>query len=409
MNLYQRLQNELKNHRDFWNYYGMDAKEVLRNGELARDFIYDYFARGSKHYVLKARTDFEYNASNTRNMHTVNVFFIGTFLQRMIDEYLSIRSNVTSHYPFSYIWYLVCLAHDFGYQYESRSKEYLSISIGRNYLQHSRFFTERNMRFKPRENCYKDYGMNILYTNPPYGERNGFKYAVQGELQKQNHNIVFSNGAIIKRPRYSRTTINNYFHYRLNEMTKLDHGIVGADDFFSRLYINYVNEYTRVASSSNLQVDFSDFHNEQGLHFCSEQFKIFAYLADCIASHNIYKAGDDATSEKYKNYGLDCLVGDKFKPISYSDNPLLFILCVADTIEPSKRFPTYSNERLLKMLSVDYNADTNTLYIELDEKLYNTPAGKKYVADVEGLKDWCDIDVTVAKVRFGEENERWLK
>ena len=47
MNLYEMLRNELSNHREFWNYYGMDAMEVLQNGKLAREFIYDYFARGS--------------------------------------------------------------------------------------------------------------------------------------------------------------------------------------------------------------------------------------------------------------------------------------------------------------------------------------------------------------------------
>ena len=410
MNLYEMLRNELSNHREFWNYYGMDAKEVLQNGKLAREFIYDYFARGSKHYVLDPQTGRDNKIINTRNVHTVNVFFIGAFLQRIRDEHLSIRSDVTSDYPFSYLWYLLCLAHDLGYKYEKHSKAYLNIPVGRNELRHNVFCTDCNFGFRPRENWYKEHGMNILYTNPPYGETNRWKYDVPGDNQRQNENIVFNNGTTIKRPRYSRTTINNYFHYRLNQMKTLDHGIVGADDFFSRLFINYVSEYTRMANRSRTKVDFSNFHNERGLHFCSEQFKIFAYLADCISNHNIYKAGDDATSEmKYEKYGLNCLVGDKFKPVSYQDNPLLFILCIADTIEPSKRFPGFSNERLLKLVSIDYSADTNTLFIELDEKLYNSSAGQRYVADVESLKDWCDIEVKVAKVRFGEENERWLK
>ena len=404
MTLYQRLQNELSNHREFWNYYGMDAKEVLQSGKVARKFISDYFARGSKHYVLDSQTDCENKYINTRNVHTVNVFFIGAFLQRKIDEYLAIKSDVTSDYPFSYLWYLLCLAHDFGYKYEKHSKAYLNIPARRNYLRHNDFFTECNSRFEPRENWYKEHGMNILYINPPYGDRSRWRYVIPREMQEQNENIAFNNGTIINRPRYSRTTINNYFHYRLNEMKTLDHGIVGADDFFSRLFINYVSEYTKMANRSKTKVDFSNFHNERGLHFCSEQFKIFAYLADCISSHNIYKAGDDAASEtKYQKYGLNCLVGDKFKHISYRDNPLLFILCVADTIEPSKRFPHYSNARLLNLISIDCNVDTNTLFIELDESLYNSPAGRKYVASIEGLNDWCDIEATVAAVRFSDK------
>ena len=41
---------------------------------------------------------------------------------------------------------------------------------------------------------------------------------------------------------------------------------------------------------------------------------------------------------KYVDYSLNCLLPDRFRLISYKDNPLLFILCVADTVEPSKRF-----------------------------------------------------------------------
>ena len=69
MNLYEMLRNELSNHREFWNYYGMDAKEVLQNGKLAREFIYDYFARGSKHYVLDPQTGRDNKIINTRNVH----------------------------------------------------------------------------------------------------------------------------------------------------------------------------------------------------------------------------------------------------------------------------------------------------------------------------------------------------
>lgn len=68
-------------------------------------------------------------------------------------------------------------------------------------------------------------------------------------------------------------------------------------------------------------------------------------MADCIASHNMYMTDDnEGRIAKYMDYSLNCLLPDKFEPISYKDNPLLFILCVADTIEPSKRFMNYHNE-----------------------------------------------------------------
>ena len=105
------------------------------------------------------------------------------------------------------------------------------------------------------------------------------------------------------------------------------------------------SEYETKAAGDFFRESIYEFHNERGLHFCSEQVKLFSYIADCIASHNMYKADDNERCiTKYMDYSLNCLLPDKFESISYKDNPLLFILCVADTIEPSKRFTNYHNE-----------------------------------------------------------------
>ena len=204
-------------------------------------------------------------------------------------------------------------------------------------------------------------------------------------------------------PRYSEKTKNNYFYYRLYEMDTLDHGIVGADEFFSRLVVNYVKEYRVMAAGDFFRESIYEFHNERGLHFCSEQVKLFSYIADCIASHNMYKADDNERCiTKYMDYSLNCLLPDKFESISYKDNPLLFILCVADTIEPSKRFTNYHNEDVLNLISIDYNKNTNLLYVEVDEELYNCDVGHKYVFDIEGLEEWCDIKTSVVSKKLRE-------
>ena len=401
MTLYQQLQNEFKNHRDFWNYYGMGSDDVLGNERKARKFIYEYFKSGSKQYVLGAGTNFEKEYINTRNVHTVNVFFIGAYLQRMIDEYLAIESEVSSSYPFSYLWYLLSLAHDFGYKYEDDSEVYLNMPERLDYRRSCQRDTKGASIFMPREYWYREHGINVLHTYPPYGEKSRWRYHVPRGMREYNGNIVYSNGTVIDKQRYSRKTINNYFYYRLNKMGTLDHGIVGADDFFSKMKINYMNEYRKVAKHDFFRGNLNEFHNEQGLHFCSEQFKIFTYIADCIASHNVYKAGV-MTRDDYEKYDLNSLVGNRFKPISYEDNPLLFILCVADTIEPSKRFENYSNERLLNLLSIYYHVGKKSLHIVMDEELYDSAAGRKYVARVEGLKHWCDIKTVVERVRFSD-------
>lgn len=101
---------------------------------------------------------------------------------------------------------------------------------------------------------------------------------------------------------------------------------------------------------------------------------------------------------KYIDYGLNCLLKDKFQLISYKDNPLLFILCVADTIEPSKKFANYDNKEILSLISINYNVKDNSLNVEIDAQLYNSTAGKSYVSGIKELEKWCDIKTTVEPI-----------
>lgn len=402
MTLYQKLRNEMEDHRGFWNYYGVNFDDVFQDEGVARDFIYNYFKGGSKLYALDTWTNSINEYIQMRNIHTVNVFFIGTYLQRIVDENISIKSEVSSHYPFSYIWYLLCLAHDFGYVYEKYSKAYLELPEKRHYRRYCR----RQMyvpEFWTRKRWYREHGIDITYLSPPFGERTNISNYSRNVVQRLGCNIEYNNGTIINKPRYSSKTKNNYFYYRLYEMGVLDHGIVGADEFFSKLVVNYVKEYRIMAAGNFFRESIYEFHNERGLHFCSEQLKLFAYIADCIASHNMYMADDnEGCISKYMDYSLNCLLPDEFEPISYKDNPLLFILCVADTIEPSKRFTNYHNEDVLNLISIEYSLKDNFLYVEIDEKLYDSEAGHRYVSDIDELEKWCDIKTHVTLKNFSE-------
>lgn len=402
MTLYQKLRNEMEDHRGFWNYYGVNFEDVFQDEGVARDFIYNYFKGGSKLYALDTWANSMNEYLQMRNVHTVNVFFIGAYLQRIIDEHIAIKSEVSSYYPFSYIWYLLCLAHDFGYVYENYSKVYLELPSKQHY--HRRYYKSMcGPKFWTRKRWYQEHGIDIAYLHPPFGARSNIAYYYRSTTGKFGSAIEYNNGTIIKTPRYSGETKNNYFYYRLQEMSKLDHGIVGADEFFSRLVVNYVKEYRVMAAGDFFRESIYEFHNQRGLHFCSEQIKLFAYIADCIASHNMYKADDDERRvTKYLDYSLNCLLPDEFEPISYKDNPLLFILCVADTVEPSKRFPDYRNEDVLNLISIEYSLRDNFLYVEIDEELYDSEAGHRYASDIDELKKWCDIKTNVTLKRFRE-------
>ncbi len=403
MTLYQKLRNEMENHIGFWNYYGVNFEDVFQDESVARDFIYNYFKGGSKLYALDTWENSMNEYLQMRNVHTVNVFFIGAFLQRIIDEDIAIKSEVSSQYPFSYIWYLLCLAHDFGYVYENYSKVYLKLTSKQHYHRCYYYKSMHGSKFWTRKRWYQEHGIDIVYLHPPFGARSNIAYYNQSATGKFGSAIEYNNGTIIKTPRYSGETKNNYFYYRLQEMSKLDHGIVGADEFFSRLVVNYVKEYRVMAAGDFFRESIYEFRNERGLHFCSGQIKLFAYIADCIASHNMYKADDNEICKiTYRDYSLDCLLPDKFQLIAYKDNPLLFILCVADTIEPSKRFPDYRNEDVLSLISIEYSLRDNFLYVEIDEELYDSEAGHRYVSDINELEKWCDIKTNVTSKKFRE-------
>lgn len=212
-------------------------------------------------------------------------------------------------------------------------------------------------------------------------------------LSDMSREIKYNNGTVITNPRYSEITRDNYFYYRIYKIGVLDHGIVGADLFFSRLCENYEKAYNDSIRWEGRQSR-EDFYNSRGLHFNREQLKIFAYIADCIASHNMYKADRDQESIKiYNDYHLKELLPDKFKKISYKDNPLLFILCVADTIEPSKRFAVNSNATILSKIELTYQKQNNSLLIHLDSQISETESGQNYMSGVKELEEWCDIQV----------------
>ena len=96
-------------------------------------------------------------------------------------------------------------------------------------------------------------------------------------------------------PYYNGTTIKkvcinfNYLEYckKNPEINHYDHGIVGGLWLYDSLVENYYLSFSR-----NKFANFNDFYVDD-LHFSITQFPIFAYLADCIISHNMWFSTDD--------------------------------------------------------------------------------------------------------------------
>lgn len=133
------------------------------------------------------------------------------------------------------------------------------------------------------------------------------------------------------------------------------------------------------------------------LHFCVNQFPIFAYLADCIISHNMWFATDYGTIELYKKCGLEQLIPPHAQPISFDINPLLFILALADTLEPIKTCCDPKYELNIEPIEVLNNIECvfNQKHILLQFK--NNELFKIMKDKLDGLENWLNINIEICE------------
>ena len=334
-NLYQTMSDYFKNNPMDWNYY-LNELELPKNINDARNFIKDFFAYGGKSYLIH---DIIQECEPLRINHTLSVFFIGLLIKNSsYDDLKIIDDNQNEIFEFSYLWFLVSLFHDMGYVQEkdwTYKFEYRKKS--KNFQNRMRINNHSINKFNKYHNYNTYYDLGIIYPAPCYFKTNPimpYRIANSKNNPRPNNRIIFNNGTIITRSIYSKSTIFNYLEYcKMNEeINHYDHGIVGGlwlyDSFVKNYYLSYI-------SLNNPRIDFNDFYIKH-LHFDTNQFSIFAYLADCIISHNIWFATDNKTIELYEKCGLEQLIPPHAQPIQFDNNPLLFILALADTLEPIK-------------------------------------------------------------------------
>lgn len=329
------MSDYFKNNPMDWNYY-LNELELPKNINAAKNFIKDFFTYGGKSYLIY---DIIQECEPLRINHTLSVFFIGLLIKNSSYHELNIiDDNQNEIFEFSYLWFLVSLFHDMGYVQEkdwTYKFEYRKKS--KNFQNRMRINNHSINKFNKYHNYNTYYDLGIIYPAPCYFKTNPimpYRIANSKNNPRPNNRIIFNNGTIITRSIYPKSTIFNYLEYcKMNEeINHYDHGIVGGlwlyDSFVKNYYLSYI-------SLNNPRIDFNDFYIKH-LHFDTNLFSIFAYLADCIISHNIWFATDNETIELYEKCGLEQLIPPHAQPIQFDNNPLLFILALADTLEPIK-------------------------------------------------------------------------
>lgn len=384
--LYETMSNYYKYNNIDWNYYLNDLA-FPKNINDARKFIDDFFAYAGKSYLIR---DILQECETLRVNHTLSVFFIGLLIKNSSFHDLKIIDNDQNEiFEFSYLWFLVSLFHDMGYiqekdwtykfDYRKKSKDFEKI-MKENKIYYNHSFYKR-MPFT----AYYDLGITfpvpsryVRYHTPTVRTKYEIPYY---------NGISFNNGTTIKKSMYTSGTIFNYLEYcKMNpKINHYDHGIVGGLWLYDSLVKNYYLSFSR-----NKSADFNDFYIND-LHFSTSQFPIFAYLADCIISHNMWFATDDYTIEQYEKYGLKQLTPPYAQPVQFNRNPILFILALADTLEPIK---TCSNLDI-SPLDVLNNIECEFNHKQITLAFKNNDMFNKMTDKINRSTNWLDINVHI--------------
>lgn len=416
-----------------WNYYRtpLDTEHILdaanaqifiqdyfESGEKnlplllepaeAEQFIDRYFTAGRKKLVLSFQFDAQHQLPQERATHTVSGFFLGLLLENCMNGANTLSVESQYDFPFAYLWFLTYLYHDYGYCIAERKDLPNPFPTNAPLPDYRR---ENSNKISRNEYYALSQIKNVLGISlSPFSQYPSYTYVGRRDrgvppcsdrdiLCKLTHRtnrisgsskLSFSTGATIRGHRYTSTTVTRYLNYCINERGRVDHGVVGGLLFYDRMLKNYMLAYTTLLRESNHTPNLEEF-NYRGRHFCIEQLKIFSYISDCILSHNVWKQPADKRAE-YEQYRLFPLLEENFQPITYEENPLLYILVVADTLEPVKAYtqndPTLNIEEIIDAIDIKYIPASRSLIIsstsrEIDIAILHRKA--------QSLTEWTSV------------------
>lgn len=341
------------NKEDSWKYYScLVLDSPFLNECSAHRFIKDYLQYSGK-FDLYLKTDLEYS----RKSHTVSVFFLGIHLleklqafyyydiQNFVDSY---KTRVGIKSAFSFYWFLTCLYHDIGYFHEQKKDPRYS-----NFQK-----LESTLHHKPR---------------------------------------------IIKDPFIPKILLQSIEKYYNNHHC-FDHGIIGGYkqyDSIINLY-QYINVDGKVPGSANLVLDKSF-------------IPVFRSIARTISVHNIWFCFEEIESKEkctqYENNGIKSLIIKKgaTNPINFVDHPLLYTLCLADTIDPVKIIHQYAEKNgievnfleILNQVNLDFETK-DKLVLTTQNPLFGRALLERFPDDNSPKinKYWLGIDIRFRSVEL---------
>lgn len=423
-----------------WSYYRIHiaAKDVISPAE-SREFIRQYFEAGAKElplvldpveankffccsrycgkkcdlFQIPAFENHDVTLPDDRATHTVSGFFLGLLIENCLTGGTPLGLRDPLLLPFSYLWFLTFLYHDYGYCITEREHALLQAPARAPIpISNDLWRSKAGLRFEyaKLKQVKRGLGINASLFSPSWNP--SYRYcrrrnccAVRknarclGILIKEpwtmfkNSGLRFNTGTEIRRHRYTSTDTIRYFNYCINVWGKIDHGITGGFLFYDRMVKNYISAYfSAIKESPDLSRDeAASFRNFTYMdkHFCIEQLPVFLHIAGCIAAHNIWKQSEDQR-EAYERYLLDVLLAENYKNITFEEDPLLYILALTDTLEPTKiynqqkEYQKLTAREVANSIDVDYTPGTRKIRFSASSNIRIDPLYKK----AKGLEGW---------------------
>lgn len=305
---------------DYYNLFHSDSFDYYWNDP--EQFVKQMFDHGGKSSFWEG-----VQLEEKRYKHMMCAFFLGHYIKKKTSLLADVFEGKDSTY-FSWAWFICCLYHDAYFHIEKEGKNPAT-----------RF---GSMRGTKHGNDYSEY-------NRPY-----FKNA-EGAL-------------------YDLNIINGYDTFRFRYFNRIrDHGICAGDQL-ARKYCQILNDVQSKTLSLPKGLIINDCLNEK-----------VKMVARVIACHNIFICTKKDDEDKYRDCGLQSLIPTfdndcKMPKRLTTEGKLFFLLCLCDSIEPTKRGFDDSS-------SLDFQIDQNCITAELTNK-GNNEIAEKYIQTQEELNKW---------------------
>jgi hypothetical protein len=235
-----------------WDYYANIIPESFLQNPFSnqnishKDFIKKYFHRSGKEEVLNNKHFDVEDSLLEFASHTNSIFFLGSMIYHnsKIKEILFPKQkNPAGYEVFPFLWFLTCLFHDLGYEYEKRSSQHIKAIFDLDGLKQE-FKLTRDFRDQKLKGVY----MPLL------------------------------------------DCVARYFILRRYRDKKIDHGILAGFFLYDRLVKNRKKK----------------FKSDKSLFWGKRLEKQYAIAASTIACHNIWVNQLDQ-KESYNSFDLSQL------------------------------------------------------------------------------------------------------